>query len=1044
MAAPKKTVDEIWRELNARPLQPPRSGAAATGIPGFGLPGVSTRTRVLPSKAHGAAPLPAADDAPLAARGGPRPAPAYDPAAAGVSAEEVQTYLAGLQRTLNCLADPDRGTRRAAMAALSARLLRGDAAAPKASPAMLQARQRRRGRRAAAPPRSRGAPTRRRRRARAAQALLAGPLAHPLAGLLADPVESVRLSALTLLLEGARQVADPTALLPGLLPALRTRMGVCRCWSPPRSALAPAADDLAALLARGLEDAFPDAKRAAAAALGALAERLPPRRLEDQAERLLQSLLPNLAHQHSKVRLAMLAGLRSLVLSGLPAGAVGGTLAPALRPLAFDHSPSVRESYYAALAAWLGCAAQPAARAADGGAEAAGAGAADAAHAQCRTHAPALLPLLLLGVSDPVDGIAAAALAALEQAGAAWLALPAAAAAGDSGGGEPMDADGPGAAAAAAAAAPDLAASAEAVAAAQLPPPFDGLPGEPCRRMVVALLPQLLPGVLAGLKEWTATLRSAAARTLHAVLVLAGPAAAPHLGALLPALIGAMGEEEPDIVARLAACARALGALAQAGAWLPLLVDALTDAKAGPGARANALVVGSCLVHAAAAARQAGDPRLLGLLVGALAGEELRHSDHAGVQAQALSLASALIAWAPPEVVVEHGQALHLVLLQLHGNAAAAGTEAGGADADAAAAADRAAAALQRLADACGLADAGALAAAHGRALLRALAADADGWTAGSPNLQAVMSLLRTAGPDALAELLPAVAEVLAPLLADADRDPGLRLALLRLLDGLLEGKATGAAFARGGNAALALRALLVPPLVWRAGKVGRGARARARPRRAAVDAARLPARRVTPAHDGRHKRRQAAAAVRFAAITALATLLARRLAPPEALLAAAAPAGGLLPLLAQCLDDDWYADLRHTACYVTQALLEQVGASLDDEARRALYPELLKRLDDSANKVRVAACASLVAFVRAAGPGYCATNAGYLAAGVVIHMDDGDALVAEAACQVLEALAATHPRVAAAEVGKVAERFRARHYCDRVLAAAARGGATE
>ena len=43
-----------------------------------------------------------------------------------------------------------------------------------------------------------------------------------------------------------------------------------------------------------------------------------------------------------------------------------------------------------------------------------------------------------------------------------------------------------------------------------------------------------------------------------------------------------------------------------------------------------------------------------------------------------------------------------------------------------------------------------------------------------------------------------------------------------------------------------------------------------------------------------------------------------------------------------------------------------------------------------------------------------------------------------EAACNVLEALAAVKPKVVAAEVGKVRERFRSKHYCDRVLAACA------
>jgi hypothetical protein len=51
--------------------------------------------------------------------------------------------------------------------------------------------------------------------------------------------------------------------------------------------------------------------------------------------------------------------------------------------------------------------------------------------------------------------------------------------------------------------------------------------------------------------------------------------------------------------------------------------------------------------------------------------------------------------------------------------------------------------------------------------------------------------------------------------------------------------------------------------------------------------------------------------------------------------------------------------------------------------------------------QVRIAACAALVAFAQSSGSSYCATNSGYLAAGVVLHMDDSDTQVAEAACQV-------------------------------------------
>lgn len=61
--------------------------------------------------------------------------------------------------------------------------------------------------------------------------------------------------------------------------------------------------------------------------------------------------------------------------------------------------------------------------------------------------------------------------------------------------------------------------------------------------------------------------------------------------------------------------------------------------------------------------------------------------------------------------------------------------------------------------------------------------------------------------------------QVLQPMLADADRDASLRLGLLRLLDALMEQHSTVAAFG-GQNAALVLKELLMPPLVWRAGKV--------------------------------------------------------------------------------------------------------------------------------------------------------------------------------------------------------------------------------
>jgi dynein assembly factor 5 len=560
-----------------------------------------------------------------------------------------------------------------------------------------------------------------------------------------------------------------------------------------------------------------------------------------------QALLPNLLHQHSRVRLAVLAGLRALVLSGLPAGMLESQVAPAIQQLSADHTASVREAYYAALAAWLDCGADSHQQ--QDGQEAAAA----AAHARCRTHAPVLLPLLLLGVSDAQPSVAAATLRAVEAAGAAWQLQPAAATAAEAAGGEavPMETD------AAAGADGGLHVLPAAVAAAQLPPPYQGLPSEASRQMVAALLPQLLPQVLAGLREWTISLRSAAARCvrmgpgmaartlaracvahrtccpcrdtrrlLHTCCVLGGPAAAPHLPQLLPGLVAALSDDEPDIVARLASSCRLLGAFVPPPAWLPLLVDALTDPRASPGGRASALVVTACMAHAAAAAAQPAEPALLAALVSGLASDDVLAADHAGLQAQLLIVTRNLLDWMPEAVVMQCRQQLYLVLLQLYGAAAAAPGSGAAAQPQQPGSShsqtDNVAAVMQLLAQRTGLPGGAAqLAAQHARALLPLLTADAAKWGSASPHLVAFTALLRTAGPDCLAELLPEVALVLQPVLADADREPGLRLALLTLLDDLLEGRDTAPAFVGSEAAALlTLTHLLMPPLVWRAGKV--------------------------------------------------------------------------------------------------------------------------------------------------------------------------------------------------------------------------------
>ena len=254
----------------------------------------------------------------------------------------------------------------------------------------------------------------------------------------------------------------------------------------------------------------------------------------------LQALLPNLGHQHSRVRLVVIEALGKLVLAGcVPAGLVESLVCPALRPVAYDRTPAVREALFSAVAGWLG-----------------GDGLASdevAKQLPSKSNAASLLPLLLVGVTDPQPALASSALRQIEDVGQAWErrskggvdADPANAAATSAPASVPADGTSPmegvveaaGASSEAAAMQGEIAEAASSeeeasVAASQLGPPYTGRPAPGARDMVRELLPLLLQPLLSEVAEWTVALRSSASRQLHSVIVFAEAGATPQVGVI--------------------------------------------------------------------------------------------------------------------------------------------------------------------------------------------------------------------------------------------------------------------------------------------------------------------------------------------------------------------------------------------------------------------------------------------------------------------------------------------------------------------------------
>lgn len=813
------------------------------------------------------------------------------------------------------------------------------------------------------------------------QAVLCGPLLAPLLRLLADPTEKCRELAVEIFLAAVQVVPDLDALLPTLLPALVRRVGT--------SPVAESTEEIRLQIMRMLE--------------GPILTRAAPRSLDEFCPDLTKVLCRGLEDPYPEVKKLSCTALSALAGRCSPKALekeVEALSRSALATSSHQHS-RVRSGAVAALGSLLGAAGcptplleelivpglrplsldpTPQIRQATTGVIAQWL-AGPAPSYDPDLWAPSVLPILMLGLTDDVMELRSEALAHVERVGAAWLQRQQLRRQETPGAaaaaGTPMDVDEEGGGAQAAAE----------LAAAQLPAPFSGPPSRAAAAMVRHFLPRVLPPALRDLREWTLGLRASAARVLQSLIVLAGAGVAPFLDTLVPALCSAMGDDEALVAALALGAVHVIGALVPVDTWLPLAMDAACGGKTTPPQRASALVVLSGLLHAAARARHPLAGAAVLQLAEALACDDVRTCDHPGVRLQLAAAVTNLVAAAGQECRVAALPLLQ-ILLELAAREAEATT------------CHAAKAALTSLALACGFPSAPYFVGAQAPDLLVRLLPGHEAWTAGSGAFAALGSLLRQTSEASLRVLLPPVVPVLAALL-HPDRDAAMRLELLRLIDTLLEDGDRRRAF-EGLLGEQLLYMVLLPACIWRVGKV--------------------------------------AAAVRYSAVVALGTMLRHALLPPSAVRNCLSGVQDSLPVLLQLMEEDYYADTRVAACYVMELMLRSAGTQLDGEVKRKIYPELLKRLDDSNDGCRVAVAATLRAFCDEALPTYDDTNAGYLLAGMLVHMDDANPQVQEAVFGAVGAAAGVKPAVVREEVQKVQQRHRTPIYCERVLEIAAGG----
>jgi len=891
------------------------------------------------------------------------------------------------QRDLNCLSDENRQTRKRALSKLGS--LPGAGHAPEVL-----------------------AP------------LWADTLQAPVLKLFADQVEKNRELAITL-------AADMLAALPDaaladslmhVIPAVTARIGgtpvaegaeelrlqllqmiqalVPRC----AAALSVHLPELVQILVASFADAFPDAKKEGCAIATALASAAPAN-IEAHCATLIAGLAPALAHQHSRVRSMATEAMFALLVH---APSVLPEVGPQLSLIAVDRAPAVREQAVHALATLL------------------------ARLPQRRQHAARLLPLLLCALSDEVESIQKQARLALNRLGdlfAVEEAPPpklmdisddlatAAEAAASLEEPVPMQVDTVAKSAAATAAAAAAAAATGRVApAVLLGTMFAEAPHPPTAALVASELKALLLPLLAELGDWTVKTRQRSASTLLGIVWHAGPACTDHLEQLLPPLMKSINDDNEDVQKTVHRVVSLLGEACSPAVYVPLLLTQLHSADPDAGSDTSIIAKrGMCLTVLSALVAGA-EPSALSPQLASL-GEAVaqptfcmpppgldddRSATYTGTQLRLCDFLRSLISRAGADCAADPPCfSLYCALMRL---AAVPSTAGRGFQAQRVALE-----VVASLAAAAGKPSAAELHAEHMPRLVLLLVGDGTAppstalyanWKAETPDWHLLQALLRQCdGATAAGQLiyvLPALTRVL-----DPKQEPVLRGTALSLVDSLLASPSFCAAEDLHDWAEDLLAALLVPNLVWRAGR--------------------------------------AAEHVRLAAMTGV-----NRLLPLPALKSSqlASQLEELMPVLTSCLDDD-NVETRRISCSVTNSLLRKLGkGGLPEDRTRKLYPELLKRLDDASDEVRLQACAPICAFfetldysaIWSQAATFDKANYQYLLRGLVVHLDDPSLDIQEAIFRVLEVGLEVDPPVFATELIAVRERHRSPKLCDKLV----------
>ncbi|OCT64179.1 hypothetical protein XELAEV_18045280mg [Xenopus laevis] len=144
-----------------------------------------------------------------------------------------------------------------------------------------------------------------------------------------------------------------------------------------------------------------------------------------------------------------------------------------------------------------------------------------------------------------------------------------------------------------------------------------------------------------------------------------------------------------------------------------------------------------------------------------------------------------------------------------------------------------------------------------------------------------------------------------------------------------------------------------------------------------------------------------------------------------------------LMPRVITTLEEDSKM-CRLMSCRIIRALLSTCEKQLRPDKLNKIYPELLKRLDDASDEVRVAAAKTLYQWFKCLPDEYERTtykgHLEFLYRGLLVHLDDPDASLQLIVLDLLKEGSAVCPSLLVQEIEAVRHKHRSPAYCDQLL----------